>query len=173
MSAPTIDFLRPHRTFWLGWLLLGAGVAALAASLWLGHQWTSERAEHDAEKRTQQEAAEQAQRAALKPLPPSPDQRRLQHIAPQLRQPWLPTLRLIENVTEPPVYLLALSVDPAAGSLRIDGEASTFEDVLAYVQLLDEPGLLGPAALLSHEQAIDPAGRVAVHFSIVTRWSAP
>ncbi|MFZ5551245.1 MAG: hypothetical protein ACOZJX_21295 [Pseudomonadota bacterium] len=173
MSAPTIDFLGRRRAPWLGWIVLGAGAAALAASLWLGHRSATQRAERDAANHAQQEAAELARRAAQKPALPSPDQRRLQHVAPQLRQPWLPALRLIENVTEPPVFLLALSVDPAAGSLRIDGEAATFEGVLAYMQLLDEPGLLGPATLRSHEQAADPAGHNVVRFSIVTRWAAP
>ncbi|MGM9491331.1 hypothetical protein [Ideonella sp. YS5] len=173
MSAPTIDFLGRQRTAWLGWILLGAGLAALAASLWLGQRWTGQRAQRDAEVRSRQEAAEQAQRAALRPVALSPDERRLQHIAPRLRQPWLPALRLIENVTEPPVYLLALSVDPASGGLRIDGEAPTFEDALSYVRSLDEPGLLGPAALRSHEQATDPAGRSVVRFSILTRWASP
>jgi hypothetical protein len=170
MSAPTIDFLHPHRPAWLGWGLLAMGVATLAASLGLQHRWADQRADREAAIAVRAEAAERARREALKPVAPSPDERRFQHITPQLRQPWLPTLRLIENATEPPVYLLALSIDPGAGSLHIEGEAPTFDQVLSYVQTLDEPGLLGPAELRSHELVTDATGRTTVHFNIVTRW---
>jgi hypothetical protein len=170
MSEPTIDFLHPRRSAWLGWTLLAVGVVTLAISLGLQHRWTAQRAAQAAADAARREAAERAQREASKPVPLTADERRFQHIAPQLRQPWLPTLRLIENVTEPPVYLLSLSVDPAAGSLRLEGEAPTFDQVLAYVQMLDAPGLLGPAELSSHELVTDPTGRTAVRFSIATRW---
>jgi len=120
--------------------------------------------------RAQEEAAERARREARRPIPLSPDQRRLQRIAPALRQPWLPTLRVIENATEPPVYLLSMAIDPAAGTVRLDAEAPSFDHALAYVQLLDEDGLLGPAQIYSHEQGNDPA-RPAVRFTVVTRWS--
>lgn len=171
MNAPTIDFLHPRRS-WLGWSLLVVGAAALAASLWLDQRWAAQRADSAAAARSREEAAQQAHRAALQPVVPSPDQRRLQRIASQLRQPWLPALRLIENVTEAPVFLLGLSIDPATGIVRVDGEAPNFDQALAYATLLDEQGLMGPAELRSHEQVTDPSGRAAVRFTIMTRWSA-
>lgn len=116
--------------------------------------------------------AEQLRREALRPVPVSPDQRRLQHIAPQLRQPWLPVLRVVEGATRPPVYLLALAIDPASGNVRVEGEAPSFDKALEYAKALDEDGVLGPAELRSHEQMSEPSGRAAVRFSIVTRWSA-
>ncbi|MFG6489627.1 hypothetical protein ACG04R_23325 [Roseateles sp. BYS78W] len=172
MSAATIDFLHPRHTRWLGWVMLAAGAVLLAAMVRLHHFWTRQQADHHAAVIAQQQAVEHAKRDALKPAPPPPDQRRFQRIAPQLRQPWLPTLRLIEHATEPPVFLLALTVDPVAGSIRIDGEAPTFEQALSYVQTLDEPGFLGPAELRSHEEAVDPTSHATVRFTLVTRWSA-
>lgn len=173
MSAPTIDFLNPPGARWLGWAMLVAGAGMLASAVWCHHRWSLQRANRDAVVLAQKYASDRAQRDASRPVLPSAEQRRFMRIAPQLRQPWLPTLRLIENVSEPPVFLLALSVDPATGSIRIDGEAPTFDQALSYMQALDEPGLLGPAELRSHEQAVDPTGRPTVRFSIVTRWSAP
>jgi hypothetical protein len=131
MSIATIDFLHPRHTPWLGWCLLAAGTISLLAALWFDGQWTRQRAERDAAIRAHDEAADQERRAALKPVLPTPDQRRLQHIAPQLRQPWLPVLRLIENVTEAPVFLLGLAIDPATGVVRLDGEAGSFDQAVA------------------------------------------
>ena len=145
---------------------------ALATAFCIDQQWAAERAERQAAKQAREEAAWQAQRAALKPAPPSAEDLRLRGVVPRLREPWLPSLRLIENATQPPVFLLGLSIDPAHGTLRIDGEAATFDQVVAYVSQLNEPGLMGPAELRSHEQVTGAAGRSTVRFTVQTRWSA-
>ena len=171
MSAATIDFLRRRQASWPGALLLALGTAALAASLWLDHQWVLQRAAHEAGVREQAATLLEAQRAASRPVPLTPDQKRLQRIAPQLRQPWLPTLRLIESVTESQVYLLGLTIDPASGAVKLDAEAPSFDHALSYLQLLNEDGLLGPAQLRSHEQLGDSARPTGVRFTVVTQWS--
>jgi len=170
MSAVRIDFLHPRRVLWLGIGLLLLGAASLAAALSVDQAWAKERAAREDAERARQEAADRARRDALQPAVLTPDQRRLQHVAPVLRQPWLPTLRLIENATEPPVYLLALSVDPASGVVQLEAEAPDFSGALAYVKSLDEDGLLGPAQIRSHEQGGDPS-RPTVRFKVATRWS--
>lgn len=172
MSAASIDFLRDKpAASKLGWGLFGLGVAALCAALWLEQRWAAQRAEHEARLQAREEAARQAaRRTTPRRTPPSPEQRRLQRIAPQLRQPWLPTLRVIENATEAPIYLSSLSIDPAAGLLQLEGQAPSFDHALAYSQTLDEEGLLGPAELRSHEQLADAGGPPAVRFLVVTRW---
>jgi hypothetical protein len=172
MSALTIDFLKPRAMSWLGWCVLAVGIGSVAAALNFDHQRTRERAEHEAAMNARASAAEQQRREASRPMPVSPDQHRLQHIAPQLRQPWLPVLRVVEGATRPPVYLLALAIDPASGNVRVEGEAPSFDKALEYAKALDEEGLLGPAELRSHEQMSDPSGRTAVRFTIKTRWSA-
>jgi hypothetical protein len=172
MSAVAIDFLQPRRAPALGWLLLALGVAALATALWFDRRWVLQRAAHEAAVREQQERTLAERRAVQRPLPLAPDQKRLQRVAPQLRQPWLPTLRLLENVTEPPVYLLGLTIDPATGTVKLDAEAPSFDHALSYLQLLNEDGLLGPAQLQSHQQAGDAARPSGVRFTAVTQWSA-
>lgn len=170
--SPTVDFLRPRRGPRVGYGLLATGLVALAAAVGLDRQWAAERADRQAAAQAREEAALQAQRAALQTAPPSAEEMRLRGVAPRLREPWLPSLRLIENATQPPVFLLGLSIDPAHGSLRIDGEAATFDQVVAYVSQLNEPGLMGPAELRSHEQVAGAAGRSTVRFTVQTRWSA-
>jgi hypothetical protein len=171
MTSATIDFLHPRRTPWLGGCLLALGAVALAFVLWADRQWNAERADHERARREREAVVQRAREAALRPVPPTAQELRLQQIAPQLRQPWLPVLHLIENVTEPPVYLLSLSVDPATGTVRLDGEAPGFAEALAYTHALDDEGLMGPARLRSHDTATDPTtGRPVVRFSIATRW---
>jgi len=168
----TVDFLRPRKTPWVGWVLLMAGLAATTASMFVEGQWADERVRHEQRVRNRAEAAHRARQESLRPVPLTPDQHRLQHISPQLRQPWLPTLRVVENATEPPVFLLGLAIDPAAGVVLLNGEAPTFDDALAYARRLDERDLLGPAQLRFHEQVTDPTGKPVVRFTLATRWKA-
>jgi len=172
MTSLGIDFLHPRRTPWSSWGLLLVGAASLSVALWLDRQWTQERLAFESARTQSEEAALRARDAAQRPVAPSADQLRQRQVAPLLRQPWLPTLRLIENVTEPPVFLLAMSVDPASGAVQLDGEAPGFAEALAYSRALDDEGLLGPAQLRSHDTVAEPgSGRQVVHFSIVTRWN--
>jgi len=171
MSETTIDFLRRRRTPWLGWCLLAAGAFSLIAVLWLERNWTADRRMREASALARVDSAQNAQRIALQPVPPTPDQRRFDRVAPQLRQPWLPTLRLIENVTQAPVFLLGLSIDPANGAVRLEGEAATFEQAIAFAQALSDDAVIGPAHLRSHEVVNDSTtGQSVTRFSIVTTW---
>lgn len=171
MSAPTIDFLRPRRTGALAWGLLAVGVVAVGVSMTLWRQWGHERAALQAAAEARRASLEQQRRLAVQPVPLAADERRLRQVAPQLRQPWLPALRVIEGVTKAPVFLLSLSIDPASGAIRLEGEAPGFEQVLDYVKALGEGDALGPAELRSHELHTDPGGRTSVRFTVVTRWS--
>jgi hypothetical protein len=167
----TIDFLRPHPMSMIGWLLLMAGAVLLGGAVWIDGRWAAERSAVEAASRARWEAQRREQAAAARPPVLSDEEQRLLSIAPQLRQPWLRSLRIVENASAAPVYLLHLAVDPASGAFRLDAEAPTFEDAVDYVGRLDEEGVLGPAELRSHELGTDSAGRVSVRFAVQTRWS--
>jgi hypothetical protein len=171
MSAARIDFLQRQRTPWLGVGMLVLGIAALALALWFDRAWEARRIEYEEAEQAQREAVERMRSEAARPAVLSPDQRRFQQVAPMLRQPWLPTLRLIERATESPIYLLTLSIDPANGSVQLDAEAPDFKSALNYVRSLDEVGLLGPAQIRSHEEGTE-VSRPVVRFKVETRWSA-
>ncbi len=173
MMAGRIDFLHRPRPPLVGWCLLVAGSLAVALTGWFDHRWTVERVARDEQRQERELEAEQTRRASHRMAPPTPDESRIQHILPQLRQPWLPTLRLVEHVTAAPVYLLGMSVDPTTGKVRLDGEAGTFDQVLDYTQDLNQDALLGPAQLRSHEAVTDPAGHATIRFSVTTHWSMP
>lgn len=173
MTSAAIDFLHPQRTPRLGGGLLALGALALSLALWADRHWSEQRQAFEAAQRQHAEAARRESEAARRLAPPTPQELRRRQIAPQLRQPWLPTLRLIENVTEPPVFLLSLSVDPGTGQVRLDGEAPGFAEALAYTRALDDEAVMGPARLVSHDTVADTvSGRQVVRFGIATRWIA-
>lgn len=171
MSLPRVDFLAPAAAGWASWGLLALGGATLALALGLDRQWAQAREQQESARAASAAEAEQRRRDAARPVPPSTEQRRLERVAPQLRQPWLPVLRAIEGATRPPVHLLALSIDPVAGTVRIEGEAPGFEAAMRYARSLDTPTVLGPAQMRSHEQVADDSGRAAVRFVTVAPWS--
>ena len=171
MSAARLDFLTPRRTPRAGIVLLVLGVFALGASLWLDQRWSAERAASDEARRAQEESVRQAREQASRPVPPTPDELRRRAAQPLLRQPWLQVLRVLESATEPPVYLLGLSVDPATGNIRVEGEAPSFAEALDYAQTLRNDDVIRPAQLRSHEIVTDPnTGRQAVRFMVTSQW---
>lgn len=173
MSGPRIDFLHPGRPPAWGWAMLIAGAISLATALWQAHTWSQADAMRAEALRAEAEARRQQAAQASRRTPGAmADERRQQFLARQLAQPWLPTLRLIENATEPPVFVLGLSMDPSAGTLRLDGEAPDLQRALDYGSALHEKNLLGPAELRSHETATDPTGRPVVRFTFVAPWSS-
>lgn len=172
MTARTVDFLRPRGTPLAGRCLLAAGLLSLVAAAWLNQRWDSERAGHEALLRRQEEAQRHAAEAARRPHVPTVDERRLKHLLPQLSQPWLPTLRTIEGATESPVFLLGLGIDPASGRIQLEGEASSFDQALAYVERLSREDTLTDVHLVSHDTpATAPGG--AMRFTVNARWRLP
>ena len=172
MSGRAVDFLRAPQSPRIGWVLLAVGIAALAAAWWFVQRWASERV---ASERAEQQAldAQRALQAPAPPVEPTLAQRRWQQAQSELRRPWLPALRAIESATVNPVFLLSMTIEPSKGLIKLDAEAPSFDHALAYVQVLDEGGVLQPATLVSHEQAADLAGRSAVKFSVITHWITP
>lgn len=174
MTMRSVDFLHPHRTPTAGWvMLLAAAVALLASVAWKWQVAADQRLFAAAQ--AQREAQTQAAAAQRRPAEPTrtPAQRAADAVAPTLRQPWLPVLRALESVTEPPVHLLGLSIDPATGVIRLEGEAPTFEEAVRYVGALETPGLIVSTQLRSHEAANDPNTNAPfVRFAAQARWVA-
>lgn len=166
----SVDFLRRRREPALGWSLLLVGGVALMGAVVVSEHWSRERSAVDAVDRQRAAALERARKLDARPAKPSPELVRLEHAMPQLHQPWLPVLRFIEEATQAPVFLLGLSVAPDTGLVKLDGEASSFDDVLDYVRSLDGKGLLTSVQLRSHETALDAAGRATVRFSVNATW---
>lgn len=172
MNNNAVDFLKNQGPPKIGWLLLAVGFGALALALWFEKQWMEER---QAAARTHQSELA-TQRIQIAPLPlaePTLAQRRWEQAQPELRRPWLATLRAVESAAVNPVFLLSMTIEPVTGVIKLDAEAPSFDYALAFVQVLDVGDALLPGALVSHEQVGDLAGRSSVRFTTTTRWAAP
>jgi hypothetical protein len=172
MKLRRVDFQRTKGAPWLGWLLLVVGIAAAAAAVAIDRRWSAERELRQTAARQQQERDERARRAAQRPALPAAESRRLGRVRASLQQPWLPTLRAIETSTEEPIFLLALTIDPATGRLKLEGEAADFDGLIGYVKRLDDDAALDSAQLMRHETVRDAVtGQDKLRFTVGARWS--
>ena len=173
MNHVAPDFLRGPARPYAGWVCLGVGTLAIVAALaWDYHEAQGREAALRAQR--------QAQEAAGSTTAPAPSpaeraaQQRVRQVQAELRMPWLAVLQAVEAATVKPVYMLSMSVEPSSGAVRLDAEATNYEQALAYARALGESGLLAPAMLVSHEQIAEAApGRPALRFSVSTRWRVP
>lgn len=171
MTLAAIDFLRKSPQPWVGWVLLAFGIVALGSAMWIERQWASAR--RDALRLQQVSSA--ARQIKANPGPPPAAtlaQRRSLQAQTELRRPWLPMLQAVESATADPVYLLSLNVEPATGLIKLEAEAPSFDDAVAYVQKLGESSALQPPELLSHAETPSPrADRPLVKFSVAVHWN--
>lgn len=173
MTSRAVDFLsvEPRQSL-AGWGLMAVGAASLVMALWTDERWATEQR---AVERSELQASAIRRALQTKPpaAPPTLAERRWQQAQDEISHPWLAVLRAIESATADPVFLLSLVIDAGSGSIRLEGEAQTFDQVLAYVSSLEESGALERAVLVSHEQVGDPVtGHATVRFSATARWLA-
>ena len=167
---PAVDFLRTPGQPMIGWLLLLLGLAAAGGMLSLQAYRDAVRAQENQRIEARVAAERREREASLRPAVPTIEEKRLLHIQPELDQPWLPLMRAIESVSEPPVFVLGLSMDPVNGKFQLDAEAPTFDEATGYVQSLAGIDLLKSVQIVMHENAVDPWGHPSVKFTVVARW---
>lgn len=153
---------RPSR---LGWLLLGAG---LAAALWAG--WR-----HGDETRRLEEARGRV--AALAPAPvksarPSSGDGRESAMAISARRAleadWAGLLAGLERSRPARIALLNVEIDAAQGRLRLEANAGDLPAMLAYLEGLEAMGLR-QVRLQSHV-AMEEEGQEYIHFTANADW---
>jgi len=173
MSLQAVNFVHPPRQPRAGWVLLALGIVLLAGALWLNGRWADERAELERVQQAQTEALHARQLQSAKPVEPSAADRRLRKVQAELDRPWLKALGAVEVATKDPVYLLAMVFAKGSDGIRLDAEAPSFEEALAYAQRLQEGHRgLSSVSLVSHEQVVDASsGRNLVRFTVMAQWS--
>ncbi len=167
-----VDFLAHGSTPWQGWLLLSLGVSAcLAVGAWRT-QWLRESAEQALAVREQQAAASRERERAQRRAMPTPGDLRLAKARQQLNWPWLEALRIIESATEAPVFLLGMTADAGQAEVRLEAEANSFAQAVAYVQRLGGPGGFSEVRLQAHELLPDTiSGGNKLRFTVVAAWT--
>lgn len=170
MTPGALDFMRAAAPRRLGWCLLVAGAAAVSSATWLESQWTHELVALQRQV-AKADAAAQQRRLPPKPVQLDPAERLRQQVEAATRQPWAAMLRDIETATRDPIYLLGLTVETGTGSIRLDGEAENFDQVLAYLDRLSDCRSLKQVELVSHEVLANPQpAQGAIRFTVAAHW---
>jgi len=175
MRILELDFQRPARPSLFGWVLLLAGLAALAALLGVQHTLAQQTlARHATAKRIEAllpgagatrtrnpdgDAALAAARQALE----------------RSKLPWSGLFAALEAADDKDVALLAVTPDVARGQLKIHAEARHLAAMLAFHQRLQHADGLRNVVLVDHEvsNAVSKeAAGPSVRFHIVAAWGA-
>jgi Tfp pilus assembly protein PilN len=155
-----------------GWALFGAGLIAAGAAV-VVYAGLAERAAQ-----WEQVAAKAArQGAALVAARDNPEERRrlllqvedANEVIGRLSLPWNELFRSIENSAVDSVALLSVQPQPQQRLITLNGEARSYDDVLAYMERLDASGAFVRTRLLSHKvKKEDPRHPVA--FAVAASW---
>lgn len=160
-----LDFVQPRAAVPpLSWLLLGAGILALAAALadfvprWLEHA----RLVHEIE----------ALQARLDRVPgmartgsrasDAEGLAQARGVLGELDRPWPALFDQFEDAASQDVHLVQLTVDSRFRTMQLMAEASTLERVLQYSQRLPGKGPVRAVRLTHHEWRNTPSGRIVV-----------
>lgn len=184
MKRVRLDFARPglRRALFLAppgvWGPLLAALVVCGAALVHALDYREAREEVDA-----LQAAVRA-RAVTPPAPPA--QSTLQRTAAlgeqqaaavnaaimQLNLPWRALHDAVRAATPATVALLALEPDARKRVLRITAEARNSDDMIAYVEKLQEQDLFGAATLVRHEIGEQDPNR-PLRFQVDAEWGTP
>ncbi len=169
MRALAIDFQRRPPAHPLGWVVLLAGVSALAFLLHAGRTFEQE------ELGQQQRLAAVNARLATVPRSAAPDARADASLAAarqaldKAKLPWNELFSGLEAAHGSDVALLSVSPEVTRRQVRIQAEARDFAAMLAYHrQLQQQPGL-GQVVLVDHVIVKD-VPETPVRFQILAAW---
>lgn len=176
MRPLALNFVRRRRVGSpLGFLLLAAGcaVSGAVALEYLDANEEAQRAEARLARLARQarQEAPARQRAAAS-LAPADELAAARQIAARLRLPWDAVLRELESLGDASVALLSVDGDGKGRTLRIEGEAKTLAEAVAYVERLRQSPWFGAAHLSAHEEMQDGDVKL-IHFSLEAAWNAP
>ena len=172
MRALQLDFLqatRPPR--WLGHALLGAGI--LAGLMVAGEYWrlSDEHAQLETQRIEMSKLLRREKPRLQQPMgDPNLVAKELDHarlILTELSRPWDQMFTELEGAASAHVALLGVQPSSSGDTIRLRGEARNYEDLLAYIERLENTARLGQVLLVSHEE--QQSG--GIRFSLVARWA--
>lgn len=176
MRALDIDFLaRSRPAGWVSWALLASGVLLFAAALddHLAARAGLARLEARVARQKQpslrhDKPVGQTPAAASAAVDPDAALRRL---AVELAIPWDGMLEAVELAVDDRLALLSVAGDGKSRELRLEAEARSLADALAFAERLRDSLRFDEVALVFQEDR--PVGSVTVvHFQLRAIWSA-
>lgn len=88
----------------------------------------------------------------------------------ELMRPWMPVLAASETAAAPPIYLLALNMDPEKRSIQLDGLAPDFNAVITAVKNLQGQKVLLNPQVVSRESVDMASDGPAIRFAVRAQW---
>ena len=158
--------------------LLAAGIAGFAlcaAGIWFATEMGQQRAV-----RAQQIERLRASQAALSKRParvpevaiPEAQASAVNAAIGRLNVPWRDLEDAIGSATPANIALLALDPDPKKQLLKITAEARNSDDMVGYVQVLQQQEFFASAALVRHEIGEQDPNH-PVRFQVEAQWRSP
>lgn len=173
MRALALDFVDtrpPHAP--IGWMLLLMGALTAAAVLYEYSALKAALATREDRIAVLEKNRSRTQQSA-RAVPPDAAQqseiRRANNVIDELNLPWAALFEAVESASNGAIALLSIQPDAQKQSVRITGEAKTLDDVLAYIERLQEDTQLTNASLLSHEIRQQDAEK-PIRFTLTANW---
>jgi len=178
MKPVQLDFARPSlaRAVWRAGPALRVALAA-AVLLCLGAAWSGFGLLQQQHQR-QEQIAEAARRHRPPPPPPAAapvdaaQVTAVNAVVTQLNLPWRDLQAAVAAAAGPNVGLLALEPDVRKRVLRIRAEARNSDDMIAYVERLQQQPLFA-AVLLRRHDLTEPEGGDPLRFELDATWGTP
>lgn len=164
-----IDFVqrRPPAS-WLGWTLLGVGLAGVALVA-LDTEQAREALQSARERGERQTRTTQARPRGAASAPAPAGVTANARVGASLAHPWGRLLKELEQRAEPGIALLGFEAQGAARQLRITAEARTMAEVVVYVESLRLSPVASSVVLGSHE-VVTQDGVSVIRFSVDVGW---
>ncbi|MGJ9420321.1 PilN domain-containing protein [Massilia sp. CMS3.1] len=159
----------------LAWVLLGAGICLSVPAALVANQYVAEERSFEAELAARNTraatplAAQAAVRAPAAPLLTAAQASAVNAAILQLNLPWRDLHDAIKAATPASVALLALEPDAKRRVLRVTAEARSSDDMLAYVERMQNVAWFAGVALTRHEINDQDPNR-PIRFQFEAQW---
>ncbi|MFP5393266.1 MAG: PilN domain-containing protein [Gammaproteobacteria bacterium] len=179
MKKLRIDFAPPTlaRALYLAgplaWLMLGAALALVGASAWMGWAYLDQQQRFEAELARARAHARVPVAAPVAQLPKISEAQgaAVNAAVAQLNLPWRALHDAVAAATPASIALLALEPDARKRAVKITAEAKNPDEMVSYVEALGKEELFTGATLTRHEINEQDPNR-PIRFQVEAQWGA-
>ena len=173
MRTLTLDYQRSAQPGWVGWLILGIGVALAAGAVFYYAALSRGLSGWEAKvSETMQHTQRSRSAMGTEPRTLEETERELKlanEVLQKLTVPWETLFMALEKTRGDKIVLLAVEPDARKGLVRITAEAKTAEDMLDYLRRLGNEAAFSRVILVNHQIQQQDSER-PLRFSLVVNW---